>query len=100
MTDKFPEMCSCLGKDTACPKCDGTGVIDKSHSRMQTQQHLANLWDPIDAPYVRHHPSDNCTCKLCGTKVKRRKIWQHIQEEHPDQKTYEIPEDIEKKLQQ
>jgi len=59
--------------------------------------HLANLWYPVDEPYVRHHPSDNCTCKLCGEKVKRRKIWKHILKDHPDQTSYPIPEDIKNK---
>jgi hypothetical protein len=76
------ELCQCGGADPACPECGGSGVTRPELSRVRGCPWMVNVHVPEGTPYYEGYLG--VTCKYCGRRVKRRKIWKHIRQEHGD----------------
>jgi len=73
---------SVFGADPNCPDCNGTGVIQPAVEQMLGNPWLVNVFVPEGVPYYRCHPSSHVRCRYCGRRIKRRKIWDHVRDEH------------------
>jgi hypothetical protein len=77
-------LCHCSGADPSCPDCNGTGTVEKVAGPVRGCPWVVNVFVPEGIPYYECHPSSHVRCRYCGRRIKRRKVWEHVQQEHSD----------------
>jgi hypothetical protein len=78
------ELCHCSGADPNCPDCEGTGVVERGDEPVRGSPWSVNLFVPEGLPYHECYPTSHVRCRFCGRRIKRRKIWEHVRQEHPE----------------